>query len=421
VFVLMLVAQQNGSLEDRARTVVKEFLSGHQDAVIAMIKSSPPPEASLTQARDQIIKNLGNFQAVARVTTGPFRGLQLSTVVCTFDNGTAELGVTFDSKGEMAGLRLLSMRPVEIDWVAPTYAKSNGFSEQELKLGAAPWELTAVLTTPKGTGPFPAVILVHGPGPHDKDETFQNNKPFKDLAWGLASNGIAVLRYDKRTFTYGREMAPLKLTVMDETIDDARAAITLLEKNPSIDPKKIYLIGHSLGGMLAPRIATGTSLAGIVIMAGNIRPLEDVLLEQTEHMRDDGLATEEAVQSMREARIYVNGNLEPSTTVVVAGAPTPGSYWLDLRKYSPAEAAKALKIPMFVIQGDRDYQIGKADYEGWQRALKDRQDVKFKMYPSLNHLFIAGSGPASSREYTIPGHIEPTVVQDIATWIKTGK
>jgi hypothetical protein len=156
-------------------------------------------------------------------------------------------------------------------------------------------------------------------------------------------------------------------------------------------------------------------------MAGNTRPLEDVLLEQLEHMRDQGLATEETVQTMREARNYVNGNLEPSTTVIVAGTPTPGSYWLDLRKYNPGEAAKALKKPMFVIQGDRDFQIGKVDYEGWQRALKDRQDVKFKMYPSLNHLFIAGSGPASSREYTIPGHVEPAVVQDIAAWIKTGK
>src|SRR5690242_17437020 len=119
VFVLMLVAQQNGDLEDKAREAVKQFLSGHQDAVIAMMKSSPPPEAVLAQARDQIIQNLGNFQAIARVNTAPFQGFQVSTVLCTFDNGTAELSVAFDSKNEVVGLRLLSMKPVEIAWLAP--------------------------------------------------------------------------------------------------------------------------------------------------------------------------------------------------------------------------------------------------------------------------------------------------------------
>ena len=129
-------------------------------------------------------------------------------------------------------------------------------------------------------------MLVHGSGPNDRDETLGPNKPFRDLAWGLADRGIAVLRYDKRTSVYGGKMAGNKnLTVREETIDDALLAVKLLRGRPDIDPKRIFILGHSLGGMVAPRIgADDPSLAGLIILAGATRPLPDVAREQLEYI-----------------------------------------------------------------------------------------------------------------------------------------
>src|SRR5262249_4286540 len=181
-----------------------------------------------------------------------------------------------------------------------------------LTLGSAPWELPAILTIPNGKGPFPAVILVHGSGPGDEDETIGPNKPFKDLAWGLASNNVAVLRYKKRTLVHAAQMSEIKITVMDETVDDARLAIELLSKTDGIDKKKIYVLGHSLGGMLAPRIVTNSTAAGIVIMAGSTRPLEDLLVEQLEYLSAGGFAPQSSVDAAKQSRKDVqNPNLKP--------------------------------------------------------------------------------------------------------------
>src|SRR5262249_57372826 len=121
-----------------------------------------------------------------------------------------------------------------------------------------------------GAGPFPGVGLAHGSGPNDRDETIAQNKPFKDLALGLASRGIAVLRYDKRTKVYPAKMAGLAgLTVKDEVVDDAIAAASMLRSQPRIDPARVFVLGHSLGGMLVPRIAAADAkLAGVIVMAG---------------------------------------------------------------------------------------------------------------------------------------------------------
>ena len=247
LLVLTLLTPQNGDLQARATKLITTFLSGNQTATMAMLKGGPPIE-QLVQARGQLLNAVGAFESVTQVKVAPFQGMQVSTVSCAFAKGTADLTVTFDPAGDIAGFRIISVKPKTVPWETPPYADSKKFSERQLTLGSAPWELPATLTMPTGTGPFPAVVLVHGSGPQDEDESIQANKPFKDLAWGLASKGIAVLRYQKRTAVYGREMVSLNLTVMDETVDDARAAIALLGKTEGINPKRIYVVGQAWAG-----------------------------------------------------------------------------------------------------------------------------------------------------------------------------
>jgi dienelactone hydrolase len=313
-------------------------------------------------------------------------------------------------------------KPAEYHW--PAYVTS--FHEEKVTVGAGTeWALPATLTLPLGAGPFPAVVLVHGSGPNDRDETVGPNKPFKDLALGLAAQGIAVLRYDKRTRVYSDKLAALaNFTVKEETIDDARAAVTLLRYTPQIDPQKIFVLGHSLGGMLVPRIglAAYDHIAGFIIFAGATRPLEDEMVRQYEYIY--GLHGQITTQEQAEMADYKRQAARiKQLTPADAGSKelllfAPPTYWLDLRGYFPPKAALRLKQPMLILQGERDYNVTMPAFHDWQRVLAGRTNVTFKSYPKLDHLFLEGTGPASDADYARPRNIPKYVIDDIAAWIK---
>lgn len=290
-----------------------------------------------------------------------------------------------------------------------------------------PWALPGTLTMPAGRGPFPAVVLVHGSGPQDRDETVGPNKPFRDLAVGLAADGVAVLRFDKRTKVYGSQMAAMidQVTVKEETVDDAISAVALLRTRPWIDSKRVFLLGHSLGGTLAPRIGlSDPALAGFIVLAGSTLPLEDVILDQARYLLAlKPQVTDADRAALRNLEDQVAQVKDPglSTATPRARLPlgVPATYWLDLRGYDPPEAAKRLDRRMLILQGERDYMVTLANFVRWQAALGGRPNVRFKTYASLNHFFIAGTGTPSPADFDVPGHVPSEVAGDIAAWIRT--
>ena len=265
------------------------------------------------------------------------------------------------------------------------------------------------------------MVLVHGSGGHDRDETIGPNKPFQDIAWGLASKGIAVLRYDKRTFVYPQELVAQieSLTIYDETIDDAKAAVDLLQKTERIDASRLFVAGHSLGGSMAPVIAVEhDGVAGLVIMAGASRPLEELVLEQNLYLAAvDGTISAQEQEQIAQVEALVEKimalDFEPGETVL-GGAK---AYWESLTTLRPVEVVAELSIPMLVLQGGRDYQVTMEDFNGWRQALGGHSNVVFREYPSLNHLFIPGTGTPSPQEYGTHGSVLEDVIRDIAEWI----
>jgi uncharacterized protein len=414
-------------LEAIAKQNVAEMAAGQFDAVEAQYSTQMAfalPKGKLADAWNGVIAQVGAFKGIGESHLRLAQGLQVVTLSCNFEKTALDVIFSFDAGGKLASLHIIRPESTAV-WALPAYANAAAFLEQSVTVSFSHWQLPGTLTMPQGAGPFPAVVLVQGAGPQDQDETLGPNKPFKDLAMGLASQGIAVLRYVKRTKQYAAGAAddPTKMTVDDETINDARAAVTLLANQQRIDPHHIYVLGYSFGGYLAPRIAAGnTQVAGLILLAGNSRPVEQMAVERVRYLvgvqqmpLDQAQKTIEAVEA--EVKDIDRPDLKPSDTVEFLGSPQYGAYWLDLRGYDPVAVASHSTIPMLILQGERDYQVTMVDFDGWKKGLAGHANVTLKSYPALNHLFIAGTGPPTATEYGSPGHVSADVISDIDAWI----
>jgi dienelactone hydrolase len=378
----------------------------------------------------QFQSQVGAFKSQTEARSEKLSGYDIIFIACEFEKAKLNARVVFDAKGKIAGLQFVPYYP-PANYEPPPYADPKVFEELEVTVGSGEWKLPGTLTLPKGPGPFPGLVLVHGSGPNDRNEALGPNRPFQDLAWGLATRGIAVLRYDKRTKVYAERYKSdpklrASLTVWQETIDDALEAARTLSRNPKVAPRDVFILGHSLGGMLIPRIALAgrdLDLAGFIILAGLTRPVEDTIVQQMTYLAGlNGPPGEEAEKQLEKYRAEAAEikALKPSD----AGSMklyfnAAAAYWLDLRSYDPPEVAREVKRPMLILQGGRDYQVTTADFDNWKRALEGRPSVTFKFYPGANHLFFEGRGIITPNEYQyVHGSVAEPVVREIADWIK---
>jgi dienelactone hydrolase len=343
-----------------------------------------------------------------------------------FSKVSVNIQFTLTDSGQLAGLYFRPANaPLPPVWQRPTYSRPESFREREVTVGDDAWKLGGTLLIPVGKPPFPALVLVHGPGPSDRDESIYSNKIFADLAEGLATRGLAVLRYDKRTKIYTATMSEMDYTVQQETVEDAVRAAALLRHQPEIDPNRIFILGHSLGGYLAPRIAAQDGkLAGLIFLAANARPVEIMALEQNEYVASLGNGPSPEIQKRLadlRAEVLKVKNLEPGKTNPPVLMGLPLAYLLDLKAYDPLAAAKRLAIPMLFLQGERDFQVTMKDFDLWKSALGGRSNVTFRAYPGLNHLFLVGEGKSSPAEYRVTGNFNVEAVGGIANWLLAQK
>lgn len=391
------------------------------------------PAAQLRQVWDALELKSGTYSRSFPPRVEPLGNLDVVYVPSVFGNSTFDFKIVIMA-GKVGGF---FVEPHRRGYKPPSYVVSSAIVEQPIKIGSGQAKLDGTVTLPAGDGPFPVVILVHGSGPGDRDESIGPNKPFRDLAQGLASKGVAAIRYEKRTKQYpsmpGIDMK--NLTVKEEVIDDAVDAVKAAASLSSIDKRRIFVLGHSLGGMLVPRIArelagTGGSSAadakGFIVLAGTSRPLADVMLEQYEYIaslpsangaeaRKKLPAIKAEVEKVRHLKAEDAGE-----TGNVLGA--PARYWIDLAAHDPTVEVLEVEKPILFLQGGRDYQVTEAgDFARWKSTLKDKATLhSFKLYPRLSHLFTEGAGMATPEEYLgQPGNVHEQVIRDIVDFVKT--
>lgn len=368
----------------------------------------------LGQAWTDATSALGAFRSRADVRAGSNPRIRI--VTCEFERGGLDVKLVFDADRRISGLWLSPA------WAAPEYVARDRFDEREVTVGSAPWAVPGTLALPKAASGAAGLVLVHGSGPHDRDETIGPNKPFKDLAWGLASRGIAVLRYDKRTRVHLESIRDAKapFTVNEETVDDAVAAAALLRKTEGVDPARVFVLGHSMGGAMLPRIsARDAGLAGFIGLAAASQPVEDAIVAQFRYifMLDGKLDAEEKkkIAALEEQAKRVKALKPGESGPAIFGAPP--SYWLDLRGYDPVAATAKIDKPLLLIQGGRDYQVTRDDFGRFERALGKKKNVELRLHETLNHLFVPGEGPSTPAEYDRAGHVDVRVIDDVARFI----
>ncbi|WP_435360541.1 alpha/beta fold hydrolase [Haloarchaeobius sp. DFWS5] len=416
--------QPAGDVTEAARQFVEQWSAGKNEA--AAEQFTPQVAAQLDPAA------LGQLWANLQQESGAFvgiDGLEESTVQeyravvvrLRFAQGLQGLRLVFDDQAKIAGLQFVSVADTE--WTPPEYVDMDAISTTTVEVdGPGDCVLPGEVTVPKsaletdGDGP-PSLVLLGGSGPTDRDGTVGPNKPYRDLAYGLATDGSASLRYDKRTAVC--QVDPATLTIDDEYTDDAVAAIDRLRTAPGTDDGQTVVVGHSLGAKLAPRVATrAEGVAGVVLLAPPGRPLHDLVLEQTRYIAElDGSVSDEEQAQLDAVEAAVERvealDIGDGETVLGGGR----AYWESLREYDAFATARDLSVPIFVARGSRDYQVTETDMQQWQDELAGQSDVTFRTYDGLNHLFVSGEGQPSPTEYAEPGHVAPEVVADLATWL----
>ena len=290
--------------------------------------------------------------------------------------------------------------------------------------------LKGMLTLPDGDGPFPAVVLVHGSGSSNMDEKVGKLTPFKDIALGLADRGIASVRYDKRSYAHGLKMVLDRKTVItarEETIDDALLAASLLRSDSRIDPDRVFLLGHSMGGMLAPRIeCSGGDFRGLILLAGTPRRMEEVLADQ---IRQIMAAQPAFVQKLGAKKTEgLLGSFEglydmtdDEARAKKLGGGTTLYYFKEMGQPTVEQWLEKTHKPMLVMQGEKDVQVkADVDFALYRSLLGDRENVTFRLYPGLNHCFVPARFDTitdAKKEFTPERHMGPQVLDDLADWI----
>lgn len=401
---LHLHAQQTNL--QRAATILQWMKDTQCDSIYACFDAKMQQAISSSQLKDmwtQVEQQLGPLEKEKEWKQDAIDGTVVYYTDLKFQRAPLRLLVTFNADNKVSGLRLLSVPPEEKPLVAPF--DSVHLEESPIEVVSGNYKLPGTLTRPKGKTHLPIIILVHGSGPQDRDGSIGPNKIYRDIAWGLAAQGIAVLRYDKRTYVYGKASVPegKEITPDEEVVEDAVSACQLAASLPFIDKRKVFIAGHSLGGLLAPLIATRCpSVTGLILLAAPSRPQDDILKEQIRYLGSLNGNTDEKLLAQQYQQIK---------------AAAPQIYWDYLDKYAPVMTACSLSVPMLFLQGERDYQVTMQDFAMWKLGMFGKTNATFQSYPTLNHCFMEGTGKSTPMEYNHPARVYGKVMEDIAKWV----
>ena len=413
------------NIDERARTLVTRLDAGEYQAAADLFAAEAGVDAATLESvwagAKQQLGTIVSIEGTRQTTVSNFDAI---VVTVQFSQALQGVRVAFDDQAQVVGLQFVPADDPE-SWSPPSYVSRDAIATTSVTVNGGACDLPGEVTVPAsavgtdGAG-VPSFVLLGGSGPTDLDGTLGPNKPYRDLAWGLAStDGAASLRYTKRTAVCAVD--PATVTVDEEYTDDALAAMQTLRNADGADPNQTVVVGHSLGAALAPRVAArADSVAGVVLLAPPGRPLHELFVTQTRYLAElDGTVTEDEQQRIDDveaaAQRVAELDIPEGETILGGGRP----YWESLRNYDAVATARDLDVPILILHGERDYQVTETDIQTWRDGLAGASNVTVETYPSLNHLFMPGEGQASPEEYTSLDHVAAEVITDLGDWLAT--
>jgi alpha-beta hydrolase superfamily lysophospholipase len=378
--------------------------------------------STLEKAFKDIQTSQGQLVSFMTVGVEGIGSKKIVKVLLKFEKGDLLAVVMVDDKGLIAGFRLMPAKDIPSTWKEPGYSKSNFFEEEDLKIPGNGIEFGATLSIPKSKT-VAAVVFLGGSGPTDRDSTLGPNKPLKDLAWGLASNGIAVARWDKPTAETSK-VSDKNITLETEYLPYAVAAIKALRQKLAGFDVPIFVLGHSLGATVAPMVANvDAEIKGVVMLSAAGGKMYDSALRQMKYLvslnYDPPFANQEYLDLFEKQVAVIESSKFSAKSKEELPFGAPALYWLSVKEYDQVAEVKKLNIPVSLLQPGRDYQVTvEDDLAIWKEGLKEKENIEMKVYEGLNHLFMAGEGPSTPEDYALEGHVNEAVIIDICEWIK---
>jgi len=418
-----------GSESDCARkatALIVALANGDKSASTADFDPTMKAALSARQLAAVWAATVGGNGALAKIdqpiTTAASAGSpELAIVPMHFALANLDAVISCDASARIAGLHFVpASMPTATATATPTTTEA-GFTTEADPVRSGAIELGATFYRPPSvSGRFPAVVLVGGSGPLDRDGSLGANKPLRDLATGLARKGIAVLTYDKRTYAFpGKPVA----NIDDEMVDDAVAAINNLTAREQVDSARVFVLGHSFGGTLAPRIAQRSGkVAGLILLAPALESLESAIIRQLHWLADrDGKIDDDEQTALTAIEAQAQRLAELKSGALVDGAlplGIPASYWKSLWDYDPIAVARGVDRPILALFAGRDYQVlAEATRQQLQTGLADGPPLRSRVYPLLGHTFMPMSEPPDPAMLLAPAHLSQTVIDDVANWI----
>ncbi len=445
-FTTMLYAQNDTLCQQIASQSVKWMQKGESNKLFYYFTEKVASKLSLETTKKlwpQIVSQYGNFKNIDTIIDVYHKPFLLVDCILDFENGKLRYRLTFNQENKISGIFFSPYQQQNPGAYEPQ--NTAFYSEKKLEFVNDKIHFPALLCMPKNRPAVAVAVLVHGSGPNDMNESIGPNKIFMQLAHQLAKQGIATLRYQKRSYLIAHHKAAdlYPHDIQHIVVNDALAAINTLAKTPALESTPIFIVGHSLGAFLAPLIASKTDkIAGIVLMAANASPLEDVIVDQYNYLYARNGYTKVEKQEIKKIKRQAMNvkSLEKDLkkgkkkTLLLT---SDTSFWLSLSKYNPIKVANSLTVPMLIIRGSRDYQISEKEFRLWGKGLrkphhtydsilnkdtlffKSVLPITFVSYNGLNHLFIKGTAKSYPEEYNHRGNVSAIVVSDMANWMKS--
>lgn len=430
LFLMLFVQTANAQVSKSQVSDLVQYLDTRQyEKVLETVDSSLMEEVSAYEfkmAWEGMLQSLGKFIDTIDFQQENIGFKQVWNVGLAFEKDSIDLAFYFTESGKLSGFFQRSYadkQPYEL----PDYTKATDFVEIPFVLYSKGYRLPGILTvSAKSKSPTPLLILAHGSGANSKDEKMGPNPVFKDLAYGLASQGVSTFRYDKRSLVYGAKMCsnPDSFTVYEEVIEDILSAIDTFSQDARF--KGIFVLGHSLSGYLIPRVAEKRpGLNGVISAAGPARPLHTLVLEQYNYFQSIDEDPDDWIYPIKQLqrKIEYMESEEFSYSADAESLPLnlPAAYWMDLKNYDPVKIAREAGLPVLVLQGEKDYQVLMSDFNLWKTGLKDCAKCRFISYKNLGHGFFVGADVPGGKQYNKVDHVRKDVIKDIAKFIKANR